>query len=665
MRRVMGRHAALFLAAVGIVAGGVELRAQNEADLTDLSLEDLMRVRVGRVFGAARRVQPATEAPSAVTIVTADDIARYGYRTLADILRSVRGLFVTYDRHYSYLGARGFARPGDYNTRILLLVDGHRMNDDVFDQASLGRELGLDPLTFQRVEIIRGPASALYGTSAFFAVVNVTTKRGADLNGAAVNVEAGSLGSRRVHGAIGRTFANGLDLAFSGNAEGLDGQNDLFFPEFETNGSDGIARNVDGESVRAITGRLGFRNLTISGAYSWREKTVPTAAFDTVFNDPRFKTVDERAFIDAAFDRDLGRTRLAVRGYADMYRYDGEYPYEAEDGSGSLFSTDYGHGAWWGAEARATRTVAVNHTLTAGIELREYATQAQGESYPDEPTFDWAADASTGVFAAYVQDEVRVHDRWLVTLGGRYDAYSGFDRFSPRAGVVFMATPMRAFKYLFGSAFRAPNAYEFDYLTQGVRNDALGAETITTNEFVWEEYTGEWMRNSVSVYRSEADRLISLITDDEGFLAYANAGRVVARGLELETEVRRGGVQALASYAWQTTEDRDTGDRLTNSPAHLGKFRLGMAGPTAGSTLGIELQAMSRRTTMLGDAVDGFTVANLTYLHPLGRGVAFTATVKNLFDADYADPASEEHRQRAIPRDGRTAHVGVRWTWSR
>lgn len=664
MRR-MRTLVAVCLTAVGFVAGGAGLRAQSEADLADLSLEDLMRVRVGRVFGAARRVQPATEAPSAVTIITADDITRYGYRTLADILRSVRGLFVTYDRHYSYLGARGFARPGDYNTRILLLVDGHRMNDDVFDQASLGRELGLDPLTFQRVEIIRGPASALYGTSAFFAVVSVTTKRGADLNGAAVSVDAGSLGSRRVHGAIGRTFANGLDLAISGNAEDLDGQNSLFFPEFATDEADGIARNVDGESVRAITGRLGFRNLTISGAYSWREKTVPTAAFDTVFNDPRFRTVDERAFIDAAFDRDLGGTRLALRGYADIYRYDGEYPYESEDASGSVFSTDYGHGTWWGAEARAARTVAGRHTLTAGLELRGYATQAQGEAYPDEPAFDWAADASTGVFAAYLQDEVQVHDRWLVTLGGRYDAYSGFGRFSPRAGVVFMATPMRAFKYLFGSAFRAPNAYEFDYLTQGVRNQALRAETITTNEFVWEEYTGEWMRNSVSVYRSEADRLISLITDDEGFLGYANAGRAVARGLELETEVRRGGIQVLASYAWQATEDRDTGERLTNSPAHLGKVRLGLAGPTSASTLGIEVQAMSQRTTMLGNAVDGLAVANLTYVHPLGRGVAFTATVKNLFDVNYADPASEEHRQRTIPQDGRTGHFGVRWTWSR
>ena len=170
--------------------------AQTPPDLTQVPMEDLMRIEVQRVFGASERLQPVTEAPSSVTIVTAREIARHGYRTLADILRSVRGFYISDDRNYSYVGVRGFSRPGDYSTRILVLVNGHRVNDNVYDQAPIGADLGMDVAMFERVEVIRGPASSLYGTSAFFAVVNIITRNGASLNGVAVDVDAGTLRDR-------------------------------------------------------------------------------------------------------------------------------------------------------------------------------------------------------------------------------------------------------------------------------------------------------------------------------------------------------------------------------------------------------------------------------------------------------------------------------------
>ena len=86
-------------------------------------------------------------------LITAEDITRYGYRTLADILHGVRGLYVSDDRNFSSLGARGFGKPGDYNSRILLLVNGHRVNDNVFGQAEIGAEFGLDPATDARLSM--------------------------------------------------------------------------------------------------------------------------------------------------------------------------------------------------------------------------------------------------------------------------------------------------------------------------------------------------------------------------------------------------------------------------------------------------------------------------------------------------------------------------------
>ena len=178
-----------------LVGSAPDVYAQKQ--LPDMNLEDLLEIDAGRVFGASLRTQPATEAPSSVTFITAEQIERFGYRSLADVLRAVRGFYVTNDRNFSFLGTRGFGKPGDYNSRVLLLINGHRINDNVFGQAEVGPELGMDPSMFERIEIIRGPGSSLYGDSAFFAVVNVITKSASSLAPASMTAEIGSLGMSR------------------------------------------------------------------------------------------------------------------------------------------------------------------------------------------------------------------------------------------------------------------------------------------------------------------------------------------------------------------------------------------------------------------------------------------------------------------------------------
>ena len=150
-------------------------------NVLDMSLEDLMSIEVDSVYGASGFKQKVTEAPASVTIITSDDIEKHGYRTLADILRNVRGFFVSYDRNYGYVGVRGFGLPGDYNSRVALMIDGHRMNDNIFEGNLLETDFPLDVDLIDRVEIIRGPNSSQYVASAFLAVINVIAKRGADL----------------------------------------------------------------------------------------------------------------------------------------------------------------------------------------------------------------------------------------------------------------------------------------------------------------------------------------------------------------------------------------------------------------------------------------------------------------------------------------------------
>ena len=234
--------------------------AENDnIDLERLPLEQLLSMEV---YGASKFAQKISDAPSAVSVITASEIKAYGWRTLADILRSIRGLHISGDRNYSYLGASGLLRPGDYNTRFLLLVDGYRTNDSVFDQAAIGNEFIIDLGLIDRVEYVPGPGSSIYGANAFFGVINVVTKHGRDIGGTQVAFDAGSLGSRQGRASYGYRDPNGAELLLSASTYRSHGQ-DLYFPEFDTPQTNhGIAQALDYERahrffIKAASGAFG------------------------------------------------------------------------------------------------------------------------------------------------------------------------------------------------------------------------------------------------------------------------------------------------------------------------------------------------------------------------------------------------------------------------
>jgi len=187
-------------------------RTPVQADLTELSLEALSNLKVQRVYGASKHEQATTEAPSAVSIVSRQDIQEFGYRTLTDIMRSVRGFYATYDRKYTFLGADGFNLPGDFGGRTLVMIDGHRINDPLFDSNFAGTEFPLDVDLIDRVEVIRGPGSSLYGNNAFFAVINVVTRRSQDIHGAEVSGSVADDEGYKGRFTYGQTFSNGVSL---------------------------------------------------------------------------------------------------------------------------------------------------------------------------------------------------------------------------------------------------------------------------------------------------------------------------------------------------------------------------------------------------------------------------------------------------------------------
>ncbi len=358
------------------------------------------------VYGAAKYDQKVHQAPAAITIITAEQIRKYGYRTFAQILDSVPGVFTNTDRNYGYLGIRGFNRPGDYNTRVLILIDNHRLNDAVYDQAGIGTESPIDVDLIDRVEVIKGPASSLYGTNAFLGVINVITKRGRDIKGAEVSGEASSFNTYRGRLTYGNKFSNGVELSLSGSYSGSEGHRELFYPAFSSI-NNGIAKDNDRDNFYYYSGKFSYSDFTFTGGYQWRKKGVPTAAFGTVFNDNRFNTVDERWYLDLTYQHEFfNQLNVKARLYYDYYYYHGFYPYDySGTGIPVTLNKDVLQGQWAGGELTATRRFFDRHRVTIGTEYRNNFVVNQSNRDVAPPVTYLDDKRHSHFIAGYVQDE--------------------------------------------------------------------------------------------------------------------------------------------------------------------------------------------------------------------------------------------------------------------
>ena len=175
-------------------------------------------------------------------------------------------------------------------------MDGHRLNDNVADAAYFGTESAIDLTEVDRVEIIRGAASSLYGTNAFYAVVNLITRSGRSLQGGEVRADAGTFGSYRARGMYGRRAPGGVEFLLSGGFYRSSGPN-LYFPEFDSPATNnGMAVGLDGDRTADAFGKLTYQGWSFEAGVQGRKKEVPTASFETTFDDPRLTTRDGHAF---------------------------------------------------------------------------------------------------------------------------------------------------------------------------------------------------------------------------------------------------------------------------------------------------------------------------------------------------------------------------------
>jgi len=653
-RRLTRSHPAFLLCLFfGVLLFAFGARADTSSpgsDIIDLDITNLMNIPV--VFSASKFEQKSTEAPSSTTVITSDEIKRYGYRTLGDLLESVQGFYISYDRNYAFLGTRG-VNLGDFNSRILLLVNGHRVNNDLNDGAFVDTAFILDIDLIDRVEIIRGPGSVLYGNNAFFGVVNVITRQGKQVNGVETSGTYGSFDAWSGRVTLGSQFTNGLQFLLSGTMYNSDGPDTLFYPQFNTpSQNNGIAHQRDNDGFGSFFGSVGYKDFTLEGAFVDRVKGNPTAQYATTFDSPRLRTDDDRSYVTLKyahkFDYDID---ASANVYYDRSDFRIGLP---ED---TLFFEERQAGEWAGGEAQVNMKILDQHMLTVGAEYRNDFRQDRRVLQP--ATGDVFTDVHTSRrnYGFFGQGVVTiVTNRLHIDAGLRYDQYGHFDpSLSPRAALIYDPCERSTVKLIYGTAFRDPNFLELS----DPRFQDIKPEKIASYEVVYEQGINQYLRSSVSGYYNRMDDLIDF---RNGIFTNFDAETF---GTELALSGKwQNGIETRLSYTLQHTENRDSDAGLVDSPTHMIKFNASAPLLKDKIFAGLEVQYTSSRHTIFTDlsgstvsAADapGFAVVNFTlFSQNLIRNLEASASVYNLLDTSYFDPASRFHQQNVIPQDGRT-----------
>jgi outer membrane receptor protein involved in Fe transport len=642
---------------VGLCAGETEAPPQP-IDLTALPFETLVNTEV---FSASKLAKQVSESHTAVSIVTAEDIRTHGYQTLADVIGGMRGLFTTYDRRYQYISGRGNGAAGNFTGRLMVLLDGLSVQDNLYNQAYVGHDGLVDLELVERVEYIPGPGSVAHGNNALLGVINVITKKGADLNATQVATEWMSRGGKKQRITHGQRLANGADVLLSVSRMGSDGQPALYFPYFDAVGqSHGVARNLDAEHGTRLLGKFAFEGLSLQAAWATRDKLVPYVPSE---HDQRFNLFrqlkDTSGFVSARYDATLSaQLKSSTQVYTASYENGGMFEYEGSQPKAQYLKSRIG-GRWWGLDQTFVSNAWAGHTLVwGGGYRRDDKQQYSWDLYTADRTFSYvdpdAYDYTTRLLNLFVADDYALSDQVRLNAGLRYDRATIDDcsvapcrthampvQWSPRLAVAFTPTAHTSWKFSYSRSFRLPTANDMPILGRDRLHQV--ARVNLTEAVVLHDLTPlTRLTGSLYSFGVSGEYLVDALTGRPDYNARA---RTSGAEVQVDTETAQL-VRLRASLAWQLARDH-TGAQQVNSPHTLAKLLASV--PVADSRFRIGLETLwvgTRLTSPLRDArnvavaparrLGGYGLVNLTVSSQAKwHGWALSAGVKNLFNRRY------------------------------
>lgn len=644
-------------------------------------------VQANEVAAASRSLESAESAPASVTIISGAELRAMGYPTIAEAVRGIRGMYVSDDGSYETVGVRGFSRPGDYGNRVLVTIDGQPTNDNYAGSSLVGFDGRVDLDDVERIEIVRGPGSVVYGTGAFFGVINLVTRS------RQVRTHAELAGGTALNGA-GRARATAvLRLAedagvWTSVALARGAGRDYFFPEYRADvtspnpqldasgqASTGVVRDSDGFSAGTLSGRAWWRSLTVQTFYTTRAKAFPTGGFESTPGDPRSKLRDTRGFVELRFEPKLGQTvESLTRVHGNIYRFYGTYGAEPPTG----LSTEYFIGRWLGGEQRFVIKPTDSLKLTVGAEVIGHL-HARQTSADATAVYTDRNDPFANV-AGYLVGDVLPVKGVKISAGARFDYYSNVKldavgSTNPRLALLFDTWKGGKIKVLGGKAFRSPSIYELHSSgTDRLPAAELKPEQVVSGELEVSHRFTPTVVGIVAGYTNYVSNLIELKSVGVDQIRYENSSApvLVVGG---EAEVRRDflqGFMAGATVSVQKAQYLDAPELRTvpNSPYVLGSLK------GAAPIVGKSLMAMAR-VSVEGPRFDTFTgttdvepqlqsrfgvVGDLVFSGEIDKlSARYTVGVYNVADSRYEAAPSREYRQRFFLMNGRTflANVAV------
>ena len=637
--------------AFGAQSDGAPQKAANEQVL----FGDLPAVEA-----ASLHAQTLAEAPANVSVITAEQIRRYGYRTLAEALASVRGFYVTYDHTYHYVGVRGISPPGDFNTRYLVMLNGHPLTDNIYNaNGSFGQDFGLDMDLVERIEIVRGPTSALYGSNGMLANINVVTRSPVDGERMRAAMETDSAGERKLSLSSSLYLGRGANLLVSGSAFNNTGTS------FPLDGFDlppgvtGPVANADGERGYHAFANLIWHNWSFTGYFNSRDKQPPVGVGSSLAGDSAQHVVDGRNLIGANYRRQAGPGEIRWQIYYDQYRYQDHFDYRYDGAIAPV--CDFNRGDW--LDSKLTYEMPVRHLgiLTVGME-GFWDLRAEQYNMEDGSRLDYTNRPDRGA-ALFAQQEFALSPRWKLSGGVRLDNTRYFGRFiSPRVAAVYQSSPGTVYKLVYGRPFRNPSAFE-QFYSDGLSYVAaapLVPELANTFEASMERQVGRGWTFAANAFHYRLDRVIEAVTLDSGAQQYRNAAQDRSTGLELElTGKLWDRVEVSASTALAEAFGGRPAVALANSPRQVSKVRLGV--PVFRNRLFFAgaLQYISARNAWSGARLGGAPLADFTATARIHSRFDLQAGVRNALDRRYEDPIFlAVDRMRG---DGRSAFLRLVW----